>query len=91
MGNRVARRILIAGRVQGVAFRWSARRALARLGVVGWVRNLPGGRVEAWVEGEPEAVERALSWLAGGPPAARVTGTEVEEHSPAGLEGFEIR
>jgi acylphosphatase len=48
----VARRYVIAGRVQGVGFRYFAEAAAARAGVHGWVRNLPDGSVEAFVEGE---------------------------------------
>ena len=55
---RVARRLLIGGRVQGVGFRWFAKDAAAREGVCGYVRNLPDGRVEAFVEGDAEAVTR---------------------------------
>ena len=62
-----------------------------RLGVAGWVRNLAGGSVETWVEGEPQAVEEALAWLARGPAAARVDGLEVEVCDPVRSPGFEIR
>ena len=54
----VARRFVIAGRVQGVGFRVFAEAAAAREGVHGFVRNLPDGRVEAVVEGDQEAVDR---------------------------------
>ena len=50
----VARRFVIAGRVQGVGFRLFAEAAAAREGVHGYVRNLPDGRVEALVEGDQE-------------------------------------
>lgn len=67
-----ALRVLVQGRVQGVAFRWSAAERARALGVRGWVRNLADGRVEAHVEGDREATEAMLEWLASGPALARV-------------------
>jgi acylphosphatase len=62
----------IEGRVQGVWFRESMRREAERLGVTGWVRNLPDGSVEAVVQGSVEAVDALLVWSRTGPPMARV-------------------
>ena len=62
----------IEGRVQGVWFRESMRREAERLGVTGWVRNLPDGSVEAVVQGSVEAVDALLDWSRTGPPMARV-------------------
>ncbi len=62
----------IEGIVQGVFFRANMRREALRLGVKGWVRNLPDGSVEAIIEGEREAVEQLIKWALRGPPAARV-------------------
>lgn len=88
---KVARQVLVSGRVQGVGFRWAARARGAELGLAGWVRNLPDGRVEAWIEGEAGAVEAMLAWLRRGPTAARVTGVEAVPREPEGLLGFESR
>lgn len=85
----VARHVLVSGRVQGVGFRWHTHSRAGELGLSGWVRNLPDGRVEAWVEGPEPAVEGLLAWLGKGPPAARVTGLEVVAQAPRGLTGFE--
>lgn len=87
----VARHVLVSGRVQGVGFRWSARAKGEELGLAGWVRNLPDGRVEAWLEGEEGAVRAMLAWLAQGPPAARVRNVEAVERMPEGLTGFVAR
>ena len=88
---RVARRLVISGRVQGVGFRYFAREAAAHEGVTGWVRNLPDGRVEAYVEGESEAVTRVERALRQGPRGARVDAVEVDAEEPSGAyRVFEI-
>ncbi len=69
-------RVLVSGRVQGVAFRQSTRQTARRLELSGWVRNLPDGRVEVWAQGPETRVEKLLDWLWLGPPDARVTGVE---------------
>jgi acylphosphatase len=62
----------VSGLVQGVGYRFFAQRAAARHQVTGYVRNLPDGRVEAWVEGPAERVEAFKSELATGPAYASV-------------------
>ncbi len=69
--------LLVSGRVQGVAFRQSAVDEARLLGVRGWVRNLPDGRVEAEAEGERTALEGLVRFCRRGPPAARVDGVDV--------------
>lgn len=76
----------IRGRVQGVSFRESARAEALRLGLKGWVRNLPDGSVEAVAEGAPTALESFVSWSHRGPPQARVT--DVERADSEALGGF---
>jgi len=73
--------VLISGRVQGVYYRDYTRREAEKLGVKGWVRNLPDGRVEAIFEGLDEAVEKMISWCHRGSPRAEVTKVEVAEAS----------
>lgn len=62
----------IAGRVQGVGFRWFAREEARRLDLAGWVRNLPTGEVEILAEGPRVALEELSRRIAAGPPGARV-------------------
>lgn len=84
--------LFIEGRVQGVCFRMYACEEAERLDVVGWVRNLPDGRVEALVEGEESAVDRFIAWCRHGPPYSRVTNLSVEWQPPEGeLKFFTIR
>lgn len=87
----VARRLIVSGRVQGVGFRCFAREAAAREGVTGWVRNLPDGRVEMYVEGESEAVTRVERAIRQGPRGARVDHVDGDTEEPGGAyRGFEI-
>jgi acylphosphatase len=89
---RVARRYVIAGRVQGVGFRWFTHDAAAREGVHGWVRNLADGSVEVIAEGELASVDRVEHAVRRGPSSARVERFDVEELAPEGrTTGFEIR
>lgn len=69
--------VRISGRVQGVAFRHFTWSHATRLGLQGWVRNLPDGSVEVLAEGEEESLAALLQLLRRGPPAARVR--EVDE------------
>ena len=55
------RSIHFSGRVQGVGFRYTAHRLAAGKAVTGYVRNLPDGRVEAVIEGEPPAIDALLA------------------------------
>jgi acylphosphatase len=88
----VARLVRVRGRVQGVYFRSSTRQTARRHGVTGWVRNVEDGSVEAWLEGEPGAVDDVETWmLAGGPPAAEVVDAEVRSAEPEGHARFEVR
>jgi acylphosphatase len=88
----VARRYVITGRVQGVGFRLFAEAAAAREGVHGWVRNRPDGHVEAWIEGDAEAVDHVEASLRRGPSHARVDDVRVEDVVPTGrATGFSIR
>jgi acylphosphatase len=65
-------RWLISGRVQGVGFRWYTLRRAEECGVVGWVRNLPDGRVEAVGMGNPHSVAAFHAALTQGPRLAHV-------------------
>jgi acylphosphatase len=78
--------------VQGVFFRRSLQEQADRLGVGGWTRNLDDGSVEAEIEGERVAVERAIAWARRGPPGAWVEDVEIHWISASGRsESFEVR
>ncbi|HXF36819.1 MAG TPA: acylphosphatase [Actinomycetota bacterium] len=84
-------RVVVSGRVQGVFYRATCAEHARRLGVAGWVRNLPDGRVEAAFEGPDAAVDAMVSWCGEGPPYARVEGVEVHAEDPRGEAGFRVR
>jgi len=88
----ITRRYLVEGRVQGVFFRASTQAEAVRLGLLGWVRNLPDGRVEVLASGASAAQEALAAWLAIGPPLAKVLRVStLEEATVAQAERFEIR
>ncbi len=82
----------VSGRVQGVFFRARTREVAVRLGLCGWVRNLPDGRVEVLAEGSGEALETLLEFCRVGPTGARVDDVnEAWGVASGGLEAFEVR
>jgi acylphosphatase len=80
----------VQGRVQGVFYRASCADEARRLGLGGWVRNLPDGRVEAAAEGPRETVEAFVDWCRRGPPMARVIAVDVVWEPPRGERDFQI-
>jgi len=72
----IARRLVIRGRVQGVGYRYALVDAAVACGVAGWVCNHRDGTVEAFVQGEPTAVESVIAWCRRGPPGACVAAVD---------------
>ncbi len=89
--EQIRAHVFISGRVQGVGYRYSTVDKANELGLSGWVRNLPDGRVEAVFEGTKAAVEEMIKWCHQGPRGAVVKDVAVEYEAPEGLPGFEIR
>ncbi len=84
--------LYVSGRVQGVFFRAHTKETAERLGLRGFVRNLPDGRVEIVAEGEEEALRELIDFAHRGPPLARVTGVEEHWEDPTGeFADFSIR
>jgi len=78
--------VRISGRVQGVGFRWFVREEARRLGLSGWVTNLPSGDVEVRASGEDRAVARLRRALEVGPTGAEVSSVlDVDEEAPPSL------
>lgn len=88
MTDRIARRLRIHGRVQGVWFRAWMLETAQGLKLDGWVRNRTDGTVEALAVGAPDAVEKLITACHDGPPAAKVECVEVEEAKGIVPRGF---
>lgn len=86
----VCKKSLVSGIVQGVYFRASTQKKARELSLVGRIRNLPDGRVEAIYCGTESDVEALESWLARGPEAAQVDGLETQQMEWQFFEDFMI-
>ncbi len=84
-------RCLVSGKVQGVFFRASTRQQATTLGLKGYVRNLPDGRVEVVACGENAAVSQLKGWLTKGPPQAKVSGVVYENLEEQTYQNFSVR
>ncbi len=85
-----SRRFLVAGRVQGVGFRYFVLREAQALGLSGWVRNLPGGEVEVLAVGDEAPLATLEGRLWQGPPHARVREVRVGEGEAVGWNDFRV-
>lgn len=84
--------LIISGFVQGVFFRASTRDTASRLGLKGWVRNMPDGNVEAVLEGPASKLQEAIAWCQKGPPGASVTHVEETWMDSTGeFDSFDIK
>jgi acylphosphatase len=85
-------RIVATGIVQGVFFRSFVRDAATSLGVTGWVRNRPDGKVEAVAEGERHKVMELIGSCRDGPAGSKVSDLNVSWEEPTGeFAGFVVR
>ena len=87
----ISRQLWIAGRVQGVYLRANLRVAAERLGLTGWVRNRPDGRVECCVQGGERQIAQFIDWIKSSPGQAKVVAVTVAEAAPEPLTTFTIR
>ncbi|BAU49036.1 acylphosphatase [Sulfurifustis variabilis] len=85
------RHFYVSGRVQGVFYRATACDVARRLGLTGWVRNLPDGRVEALACGEAAALRAFEAWLWEGPAHARVEAVVASDVPEEDFKGFRVR
>ncbi|MCA1687647.1 MAG: acylphosphatase [Actinobacteria bacterium] len=91
-GERERAHVRVSGQVQGVFFRDSTREKAEQLGLTGWVKNLPDGRVAALFEGPSEKVREMIRWCKEGPSHAEVEDVETEfEPARGDLAAFEVR
>jgi acylphosphatase len=89
----VSTRFLVSGMVQGVGFRWFVARHARALGLGGYARNLPDGRVEVVCGGAADALARLEDLLRAGPAHARVEEVERQDgvDEPVSDRSFDIR
>ncbi len=84
--------IVIEGKVQGVFFRASTVEESCKLGLTGWVKNCPDGRVEAAFEGDKAKIEQIAEWCKKGPPGAVVRNVETNwEQATGDYDSFTIK
>lgn len=83
-------RCQVSGRVQGVFYRAATQRKAQALGLTGWVRNLPDGRVELVASGRQESLLELQDWLWEGPPNAAVLDVRCEHIEHPAMENFEV-
>ena len=88
---RIAKRLVVHGRVQGVGFRYATSQEAKRLGLAGWVRNRQDGSVEILIEGNADAIDEMVDWASHGPEAADVTRLDINAAQPEDNAGFEER
>jgi acylphosphatase len=79
----ICRRSFVSGRVQGVFYRATCVRKAESLGLTGYARNLPDGRVEVLACGAAATVEQFIAWLWEGSPASKVTAVDTSEADAA--------
>jgi acylphosphatase len=83
--------VFVSGIVQGVFFRQETYERATKLGLAGWVRNNPDGRVEAVFEGPEDDVRQMVEWCRAGTPLSDVDNVETQDEEPEGLSGFRVR
>ena len=91
MNEEVRVTVFVSGKVQGVFFRQNAKKMAKELGLKGWVKNLPNGKVEAVIEGKKEVIERLVEWMKKGPFLSKVDDLKVNwQEAKKDLEDFQI-
>jgi acylphosphatase len=83
-------RVRVSGRVQGVGYRHFTTIHAKELEVKGWVRNLPGGGVEALLQGERQKVGELLNQMKTGPAQALVSGMDISDIQCKEIEDFKV-
>jgi len=88
MSDITEKHLLISGRVQGVGFRYFTRKNAQKIGVSGFVKNLPDGDVEVAFRGSPGQIQHMENLITNGPPGSKVN--KIEELEPTGEEFTEF-
>jgi acylphosphatase len=91
VNNIVQVHLWISGQVQGVFFRAHTKQKALALGLAGWVKNLPSGRVEAVFQGDKTKVEKMINWCHHGPLSAEVTNVDIKWEELKDIEPFQSK
>ena len=83
--------VIISGEVQMVSFRYYTKYEADLLGLNGWVKNNPDGKVEAVFEGEEDKIKRITEFCKKGPSSATIIDVKITEEGPENIKGFGIR
>jgi acylphosphatase len=75
----IYKKCVVGGRVQGVFYRASAAQRARELGIRGYAKNLPDGRVEVLAVGDAEIVQAFIEWLWTGSSASKVTSVDESD------------
>jgi acylphosphatase len=86
--EKVCKRCLVSGRVQGVFYRATAAGRARELGIDGYARNLPDGRVEVLAYGDARSVDEFAKWLWTGSSTSKVSVVDVQPADPIDTRGF---
>ena len=83
--------ITVKGKVQGVSYRFSTHAKAIKLGLTGYVKNMPDGSVFIEAEGKEDAINKLIEWCYYGPPRARVSEVNATESEVKGYKNFELK
>jgi acylphosphatase len=90
MSEKILYKIQVKGRVQGVGFRWQAATEATKMGIKGFVKNLPDGSVYIEAEGTRDQLDAYVEWCKKGPRFGNVESVETETSSLSGHKEFRI-
>ena len=83
--------IQVSGRVQGVAFRHHTQKTAEKMGIKGYVKNMPDGSVYMEACGEESKMELFTDWCSKGPSLARVTNIHINDIPEFQADAFTVR
>ena len=86
----ICKRCIIDGKVQGVFYRASTYEKAIKLGLNGWVRNLPDGRVESLIQGDEQIVDQMIDWFWQGSTQSEVTSVQCYDETPVDTDSFTV-
>jgi acylphosphatase len=89
--DRTRVHVFVSGDVQGKGFKEAIKSKADEQSVVGWVRDLSDGRIEAVIEGPRDEVYRVVGLCRAGPNGARVDGVQVDREPPKNERTFKLK